>query len=342
VTAASATEATRCAIRAGRDSDADDFITLIGTCWAEYPGTVFDVDAELPELRALATYCAGKEGALWAAEANGHVVGMIAIMPESEGAWEICRMYVLAPWRGTGLAHRLLDQAEAHARAAGATRLKLWSDTRFDRAHRFYERRGYVRAGPIRVLQDLSNSLEFGYAKPVHGVETLDAAAAFSAERCLAEVLIACVNDGVAESCLPTLRPEAARAFWRRKASEVANGGRVLLAGWADGALAGCVMLDLDTPANQQHRAEVQTLLVHPLARRRGLARALMRRLEAEAGRAGRVLLTLGTNAGDGTEALYRAEGWSEAGRIPGYALNADGTPCDRLYFWKRVTAESG
>ena len=326
-------------IRPGRDADAAGFIALIGACWGEYPSIVFDVDAELPELHALASYYAGKSGALWAAEADGRVVGMIAVAPHDDGGWEICRLYVLAPWRGAALAQGLLDQAEAHAIAAGALRLRLWSDTRFDRAHRFYEKRGYVRAGPIRVLNDLSNSLEFGYAKPIDGVAVLDAAAAASAERCLSEALIAVVEAGAAVSFLPPLTQDAARAFWHRRATEVAAGTRILLAGWADAALVGCVTLDLDTPPNQPHRADVQKLLVHPAARRRGLARAMMRRLETEAARAGRSLLTLDTRAGDSAEALYRSEGWTEAGRIPGYALNADRTPHDTVYFYKRLTA---
>ncbi|GGG22436.1 hypothetical protein GCM10010964_08270 [Caldovatus sediminis] len=170
-------------LRPGRDADAAGFIALIGACWAEYPGCVLDVDGEVPELRALATHFAGRGGALWAAERDGRVVGMVGAHPlPGDDAWEICRMYVAAEERGTGLARRLLDAAEAQARAAGARRLVLWSDTRFGRAHRFYEKRGYVRAGPIRVLGDLSNSLEFGYAKPACGlaVEVLDAAAASS------------------------------------------------------------------------------------------------------------------------------------------------------------------
>jgi GNAT superfamily N-acetyltransferase len=153
-------------LRAGRDADAEGFIALIGACWSEYPGIVFDVDGELPELRALASHYADKGGALWAAEVDGDVVGMIAVAPLGDAdEWEIGRLYVLPAWRGSGLAHRLLDTAEAHARDARAGRLALWSDTRFDRAHRFYEKRGYRRDGPIRALSDKSNTLEFGYAK---------------------------------------------------------------------------------------------------------------------------------------------------------------------------------
>jgi len=334
-------------IRPGHDADAAGFIALIGACWAEYPSIVFDVDAELPELHALATCYAAKDGKLWAAEADGRVVGMIAVAPRDDGAWEICRLYVLASWRGAGLAHHLLDHAETHARNTAnkhshnsdKTRLLLWSDTRFDRAHRFYEKRGYVRAGPIRVLNDLSNSLEFGYAKPINGVAVLDAAAAASAERSLAQVLTACVAGGASVSFLPPLAPDVAHAFWRRQATEVATGGRVLIAGWADGALAGCVTLDLDTAPNQTQRAEVQMLLVHPAHRRRGLARALMQRLETEATQHGRTLLTLDTSAGDTAQALFHGMGWTAAGRIPGTTRSADGTLRDTEYFYKHITA---
>ena len=125
----------------------------------------------------------------------------------------------IAAWQRAS-ATRLLETAEAHARAAGATRLVLWSDTRFDRAHRFYEKRGYVRHGPIRVLHDISNSLEFGYAKPVNGIEVLDAAAAASAERRLAEILCACVDAGASVSYLPPL------ATRRRARILATHGGR--------------------------------------------------------------------------------------------------------------------
>ncbi len=324
-------------IRVGRDADADGFIAVIIACWGEYPSIKIDIDAELPELRALASYYTGKGGALWAAEAEGRVVAMIGTVPRSDSAWEIVRLYMLQSYRGTDLAPRLLRIAEAHARTAGATRVVLWSDTRFDRAHRFYEKHSYVRRGPIGVLHDISNSLEFGYAKPVSGIEVLDAASAASAERRLTEVLCACVEAGASVSYLPPLAPEIARAFWKRMAAEVAVGTRILLAAWDDAALVGTVMLEFASSPNQPHRAEVQKLLVHPVARRRGLARALMLRAEQEARRAGRTLLTLDTRAGDAAENLYRAMGWHEAGRIPGYALNADLTPCGTIFFWRQV-----
>lgn len=338
-------------IRPGRDSDADALIALISACWGMYPGIRMDVDGEMPELHALASYYAKAGGASWVAEDGGAVLGMAAVRPHDSGAqpgaghraprqssgWELCRVYVHPSQHGSGLGHALVDDAEAHAIAAGATRLMLWSDTRFDRAHRFYEKRSYVRAGPIRVLQDISNSLEFAYAKPVNGVAVLDAAGAASAERPLADILVACVDGGAGLSFLPPLAPSVARAYWKRVAGQVASGARMLLCSWTQGVLAGAVMLDLGMPQDQQHRADVKKLMVHPNARRRGVARALMQRAEQEAGRAGRSLLTLNARAGAVAEQLYRAMDWQEAGRIPGHTMNADGTRSDTLIFWKQI-----
>lgn len=329
-------------LRPGRDADAEGFIRLIGDCWSEYPGCILDVDGELPELRALATYFAEAGGALWAAEQDGRVIGMAATRPMSQdAAFEICKVYLAKEARGTGLAHKLLDAVEAHARAAGAERLVLWSDTRFMTAHRFYEKRGFVRQGSIRVLDDLSKSLEFRYARPVAGlvVEVLDAAAAASAERGLAGLLAACVADGASLTWFAPLAPAVAQGFWRSVSSQVALGKAVLLVAWLEGELAGTVILSLDMPESQPHRAEVQKLMVAPAARRRGVGRALMARAEQAARGLGRSLLVLDTRSGTAAEALYRAMGWTELGTIPGGELGPDRQPADVVHFWKRVSA---
>ncbi len=145
-------------IRPGQDSDAPAFIALITRCWADYPGCVLHVDAEEPELHALASHFAARGGALWIA---GEGIGMIATRPTRDGTWEICRVYVHPEHHGTGLAHRLMDLAEAHS---GAPAFELWTDTRFGRAHGFYAKRGYQRR-ETRALGDLSNSSEYRYEK---------------------------------------------------------------------------------------------------------------------------------------------------------------------------------
>lgn len=327
-------------IRPGRDEDAEGFIRLIGECWAEYPGCVLDVDREVPELRALATHFAREGGALWAAEREGRILGMAATRPmHRDGAFEICKVYVAREMRGSGLAHRLMDAAQDFARAAGAERLVLWTDTRFTAAHRFYEKRGFVRQGAIRILDDLSNSLEFRYVKPLRGlaIEALDAAAAASAERRLAELLVACVADGASLTWLPPLPIGEAAAYWKRVSAEVALGKVVLLVAWLEGEMVGTVQLGLDMPQNAPHRAEVAKLMVAPEARRRGVGAALMRKAEQAARGIGRSLLSLDTRRGTAAEALYRAAGWTELGAIPGFELGPDGRPAETVFFWKEL-----
>jgi GNAT superfamily N-acetyltransferase len=327
-------------VRSGRDADAPGFIALIGACWGEYPGCVLDVDNEAPELRGLASHVAARGGALWTAEVSGAVVGMVATVPlNHDNAWEISRMYVARTHRGTGLASELLRTAETHARRQGAKRMVLWTDTRFEAAHKFYEKASYVRAGSIRVLDDRSRSLEFRYAKPLAGtiVEVLDPAAAVSAERRLAEVLKACVDDGAVVGFLAPLPIEKARAFWRERGSEVAAAKRVIIAAWVDGEIGGCLQLDLDVPENQTHRAEVRQLLVHPEFRRRGVGRELMARIDQAALAHGRRILVLRTWPGGPAETIVRSLGWSFVGVIPGYAIRPTGEPVDEGYWWKRI-----
>lgn len=141
----------------------------------------------------------------------------------------------------------------------------------------------------------------------------------------LGEVLHACVHAGASVSFVLPFSREEARAFWQEQVLPAVEAGkrRVVLARVA-GEIVGTVQLDLATPPNQPHRAEVKKLLVHPEARRRGIARALMQAVEEEARAEGRTLLTLDTVTGGAAERLYRSLGYVAAGGIPGYALNFD------------------
>ncbi len=139
----------------------------------------------------------------------------------------------------------------------------------------------------------------------------------------LGSVLHACVHAGASVSfVLPFSRAEAI-AFWRDQVvPAVSAGSRCVLVARLAGQIAGTVQLDLDTPLNQPHRAEVKKLLVHPDVRRRGIARSLMIALEDRARAARRTLLTLDTATGSAAESLYLSLGYTAVGEIPCYALN--------------------
>src|SRR5512146_1203932 len=141
----------------------------------------------------------------------------------------------------------------------------------------------------------------------------------------LGGVLHACVHAGASVSFVLPFSREDAEAFWHDKVLPAVRAGSccVLVARSAK-QIVGTVQLDLATPLNQQHRAEVRKLLVHPDARRRGVARSLMATLEARAREARRTLLTLDTVTGSSAEPLYRSLGYVAVGVIPRYALNFD------------------
>jgi len=137
----------------------------------------------------------------------------------------------------------------------------------------------------------------------------------------LGEVLHAVVHGGAGVSFFVPFSLDDARAFWREKVlpGVRARTRRVVVARWG-ARIVGTVQLDFALPPNQQHRAEVAKLLVHPAARRRGVARTLMLALEAIAQSEGRTLLTLDTVTGSNAEPLYRSLGYVTVGVIPRYA----------------------
>jgi ribosomal protein S18 acetylase RimI-like enzyme len=118
----------------------------------------------------------------------------------------------------------------------------------------------------------------------------------------------------------------------------VARGERALLvAEERGGGIVGTVQLQLATPENQPHRADVAKMLVHSRARRRGIARRLMRAVEETAREEGRTLLVLDTVTGSDADRLYASAGWQRVGEIPNYALMPDGAPCATTIFYKAI-----
>ena len=137
----------------------------------------------------------------------------------------------------------------------------------------------------------------------------------------LADVLHAVVHDGAGVSFVVPFSIDEARAFWiDRVLPGVRAGTRHVLVARRDGRIVGTVQIDCATPPNQIHRAEVLKMLVHPSARRRGIARALMLAVEELAVARGRSLLTLDTWTGSHAERLYQSLGYTTVGVIPRYA----------------------
>lgn len=152
-------------IRPATDADGPALAALIAATFAEYPGCLF-VDDEFPELKAPASHYGRQGGLLLVAESDGVLVGSLAaVMTGVPGTGELFKVYARADQRGSGLAQRLYGEGESFLRERGARDIVLWSDTRFLRGHRFYEKLGFVRQPVERYLADASASWEFSFRK---------------------------------------------------------------------------------------------------------------------------------------------------------------------------------
>jgi ribosomal protein S18 acetylase RimI-like enzyme len=153
----------------------------------------------------------------------------------------------------------------------------------------------------------------------------------------LTEVLVSCVAEGASLGFHAPLPLDAAYDWW----AGVPRDGVILLVAERHGRIVGTVQLQPAESENGAHRGEVAKLLVHPEWRRQGIARALMVALEEEARAAGKTLLVLDTREGDASNDLYRALDYREAGRIPGWALDASGRPSATVFWYKPLESPS-
>jgi ribosomal protein S18 acetylase RimI-like enzyme len=145
------------------------------------------------------------------------------------------------------------------------------------------------------------------------------------------------VEGGASVHFMPPLPRATAESFFEKVLDEVEQGGRILLAAFAGSKLIGTVQIQIATPPNQPHRAEIAKLLVLRSARHQGVGALLMDHAEKVSRLAGKTLLVLDTATGGAAERLYQRLGWTSAGVIPNYALLPDGSPCSTTIFWKQL-----
>lgn len=154
----------------------------------------------------------------------------------------------------------------------------------------------------------------------------------------LVVLLQACVQEGASIGFLRPCSDAQALHFWQQTDAALASGARRLLLACDQQGVTGAVQVVLAMPDNGQHRAEIAKLMVHPHARRRGLARRLMQQAEQVAREEHRKLIVLDTRSGDAAENLYLSLGYQKAGQIPGYALSSDGHYTATSFLYKNLT----
>ncbi len=150
----------------------------------------------------------------------------------------------------------------------------------------------------------------------------------------LARLLRDAVEGGASVGYVLPVSAADIDAYWQGVAVAMSDGATKLLVARLDHNIVGAVQLALANKPNARHRAEVQKLLVHSAAQRRGIGRQLMLAAEHVARAEKRELLVLDTESHSGAQYLYASLGYAIAGEIPRYAIGTvDGwTPSTFMY----------
>lgn len=114
----------------------------LNLAWIEKHFAVEERDAR--DLGDPATYILAPGGHIIMAELNGVAVGTVALMREDDGVYELAKMTVAGSTRGLGVGRALGEAAIAHARAIGATKLELLTNSALVPAIALYHSLGFV------------------------------------------------------------------------------------------------------------------------------------------------------------------------------------------------------
>ncbi len=166
-------------------------------------------------------------------------------------------------------------------------------------------------------------------------IERLDQHQAEMALPGLVSLLQDAVDSDASLGFWKPLGADEAAEYWQSVFKKLPSGYQVLLVARQGAEIVGSAQLELNQKQNGVHRAEIQKVLVHRAARRQGIAQALMLELERIARANQRKILMLDTLRDGGAEPLYLKLGYTQAGILPGFTLEVDGTYGDTVFYYR-------
>ena len=92
-------------------------------------------------------------GHIYFADSDGETIACVALIPTTEGVYEVSKMAVSPKMRGRGIGRTLLEHAIAQARLLGATSLFLGSSKKLANAVHLYESIGFRHVAPDPLIQ---------------------------------------------------------------------------------------------------------------------------------------------------------------------------------------------
>ncbi|MBT7982161.1 MAG: GNAT family N-acetyltransferase [Verrucomicrobiales bacterium] len=143
-------------IRTATNADSEEIIALISSIYDEY-GEIMYTDGADRDLLDIHRHYHESGGDFVVLENDQKkIVGSHATLPKdkSAGLLTFRRLYLEKTMRGSGAGKTLMDWAVKWTEDHNYKRVEFWSDTRFKRAHQFFENYGFQKTGEIRDMDD--------------------------------------------------------------------------------------------------------------------------------------------------------------------------------------------
>lgn len=153
----------------------------------------------------------------------------------------------------------------------------------------------------------------------------------------LSTLLQNCVQNVVSLGFLATEPTSNIERYWQDVEHHIQNEKTNLWVACVGSEIIGTVQLVRATKMNALHRAEIEKLMVHPEFRQKGIALALLEQAEQHAKQLNLKLIVLDTRTVDVSEQLYLKCGFQQAGHIPDFAMNNDGSLDSTTLFYKQL-----
>lgn len=153
----------------------------------------------------------------------------------------------------------------------------------------------------------------------------------------LARLLMDAVEGGASIGFMAPLSAQDAWAYWYGLMSSLSDGHCLLWVAQEDDVVLGTVQMFIPSTADSRNRAELRKLLVHSSARRMSIGSRLVQTVEQHAATLGRGLVHLEARLGSTAERFFRSTGYSTAGVLPDFALDAHGTLHSTAIHYKQI-----
>ena len=150
-------------LRRANADDSSQLYSIIREVF-EYYKLELNAREKVPDILDIPSYYSNGHQALYVASNNGTCLGCAAIeIGNSSTSALLKRVYIAPKYWNEGLDSRLINHAMNEARQKNVNYIDIWTDTRFERAHSFYEELGFVYTGRVRPLFDSNKSFEYQY-----------------------------------------------------------------------------------------------------------------------------------------------------------------------------------